>query len=214
MIRFCLLMMVLFSQLSNATTILGERRYRDPKGDIDHSMKGGGCPWDGTDLVGMTIKKTDYEFIVTLEMTREIKQNMGYREYYFWLDYDPARKSGYQPYYPSSVAWPNMFADYRIIVTVDTNNWEGTSEAKIGVQDCHQSNCAEADGINYSAAVNATIVGNKVIYSWPRFYLPKLDRSSEILIGATTYYQLAQCNGEDDLPQWGRPAHAIHFNKK
>ena len=80
MVRFGIVFIVLFSQLSMAaTTILGEKKYRDPKGDIDHNMKGGGCPWDGIDLSGMTIKKTDSEFIVTLEMTKEIKQSMGYR---------------------------------------------------------------------------------------------------------------------------------------
>jgi len=213
LIRLSVLFIVLFSQLSNATTILGEKKYRDPKGDIDHNMKGGGCPWDGIDLAGMTIKKTDSEFIVTLEMTKEIKQSMGYREYYFWLDYDPSRRRGYQPYNPSSVAWPNMYADYRIFVSVDSNNWEGTTDTKIGIQDCHQSDCAQEYGIDYFIIVNVTIAGKKVIYSWPRVSLPKLDRSNHLLIGATTYYQLAHCNGEDDLPQWGDPAHEIRFKK-
>lgn len=196
-----------------ANNLFVKKTFTDQTKDIDYNIKGI-CHNRDTDIKSVTFKATENEYILTIEMLTEINLKSFYREYYFWLDVDPAKKDGYQPYNPFSVAWPNMYADYRIFMSIDANNYENQPITRVGLQDCHKSDCAEDQGMYPEYSIHSVIIGNKVVFSWPKGLIIPLDRAREFLLGITTYYQFAQCNGEDDSPQWGFPSHLIRMKKK
>lgn len=201
------------SQASLAATNLSvNKNFKDMNGDIDNNIKGF-CSFNETDLVGLSFKETSNEFIVTFKTVKEINLKSGYKEFYFWLDIDPGRSVGYQPYNPDSVAWPNMYADYRIFMSTDPNNYENKAITRIALQDCSVSDCSQDSGLYANASISAVIVGDTVVFSWPKTLLPRLKAAQKIRFGATSYYQIAQCNGEDDFPQWGDPAPEIRMKK-
>ncbi len=183
----------------------------DPAHDQDMNIKGAMCFSPNTDLLSTDFQRTADKYTVTMKMREKIEKVRGYKEYYFWLDVSHNTKKGYQPYLPYSVAWPDLYADYRIFYSIDANTgaYAVPAKEKITVQSCLETDCAKDYGMRYSQHVKVTANEDTVTFEWPVGLLPDLDKSAKIRVGYTTYYSLGPCNGEDDSPQWGSRAHVI-----
>ena len=179
--------------------------YADPIGDVDNSIKGL-CHDISTDLTSNQIEETKDQFIVTMTMSQKIIRNMGYREYYFWIDTHPGVHAGYRPYLPYSVAWPNLFAEYRIFLSLTADAPQNVDVQKVTMQNCLTSNCENDQGMRMDQNLKAEIKGSQIIFTWPKSLIPDLQAAKKWKIGFTTYYSYFQCSGEDDSPQWGKNA--------
>jgi hypothetical protein len=183
------------------------QQWADPVGDIDHNINGF-CRFDHTDIKNIQAVWRRDGLILKMDLAKAHKR-IGYQEYYFWLDVDPAAKKGYQPYDPYSVAWPNLYADYRVMLSYDYNTDDESTapRQRFYIQDCRKSDCSQdavTKGLNASQALH--VEGATVAFLVSPEDVPEIASAKSINMGATTYYQFAQCNGEDDAPQWGRRA--------
>jgi hypothetical protein len=165
-----------------------------------------------TDLVSTEFSREGDRFVAKMNVTTDVKRyfGSGYKEYYVWIDVNPGSRKGYQPYDPESVAWPDLYADYRIFYSLNANNDDGSTRSKIASQDCSATNCAEDGGLYWDPAVSVDIIGKTVTLSWPVTRFPKMAAAKNLKVGFTTYYEIGgACHGEDDSPQWGRNAWAV-----
>jgi len=184
--------------------------FKDPINDIHYNMKGT-CKFQETDILSTDISRSENDFTLVITTKENIKDEKNYREFYFWLDIDPSKHNGYQPYNPHSVAWPNMFADYRIFTSLTFNEDENKIDQRVAIQDCQTDNCSIDSGLYSNQNISVTIKNNTVTFKWPSQLIPKLDSANKFLLGITTYHQNIFCNGEDDSPQWGKNAFLIEM---
>lgn len=189
-------------------------RNSDPENDV-HFNIAGFCQNAHTDILSTNFRRENSEYIVEMTMTQKISKAAGYKEYYFWLDLTHDKTRGFQPYLPYSVAWPDLYANYRIFYSVNAGVVPPFMQAKekVRLQNCVESNCALDSALASSTQIKVSVTENIVTFRWPVGLLPELEKSKNIRIGYTTYYELMQCNGEDDSPQWGEEALRISFQK-
>jgi hypothetical protein len=192
-----LIALSLFSVISMAT------EYPDPVGDVDHSMKGF-CTDISTDIIRNKIEESGDDFIVTMTMSRPIALNQFYREYYFWIDTNSGSHKGYRPYLPYSVAWPDMYADFRFFLSLNSDSFTTEDVKKVTIQNCLQTNCENDQGMIAVPKLDVKIEGSQIIFKWPKTLIPELNSAKKWRVGFTTYYSYFQCSGEDDSPQWGK----------
>ncbi|MBS1970994.1 MAG: hypothetical protein JSU04_11840 [Bdellovibrionales bacterium] len=198
--------------LTTAHAFAADNVKTDPVGDIDNSITA--CPDVGTDMVETSFSREGENFVATMKMSKNIDNTFGYKEYYFWIDVNQTDKKGhpvgYQPYDPESVAWPNMYADYRIFLSLDANNESHRAYPSVRMQDCAASDCSKDGGLRYEDNIKVDIKGNEVIFTWPKSLVPAIESAASLKVGYTTYYEIGgACHGEDDSPQWGRNAYVI-----
>lgn len=202
---------MLLSQVALAAgTVTSPNKHSDPIGDVDNKPVAW-CQDLETDLKSTDFKREGDEYVVQMEVTKEIKKTDGYKEYYFWLDITHDSNKGYTPYLPDSAAWPDMFANYRIFYSVNVYRDENGSrpEERIAIQNCFERDCSRDEGMYSTNDVKVSVVGNTVTFRWPVNLLPEMAKHKKIRVGYTTYYDMQMCNGEDDSPQWGRNAWEI-----
>lgn len=182
----------------------------DPVKDL-HTNIPGYCQSPGTDIISTSFERVADEYIVKMLMSAPIDKRLGYKEFYFWMDVTHNSSKGYQPYLPHSIAWPDLYADYRIFYSINANATPPFVKAKekVMLQKCFESNCAQDYGMIPNSAISVDVQGATVTFQWPVELLPELDSSAKIRIGYTTYFELTHCNGEDDSPQWGEDAFTI-----
>jgi hypothetical protein len=185
----------------------------DPANDVHHNINNG-CYVRDTDIISTRFERNvrTMEDSVEMELAAPINTRLGYKEFYFWIDADPGTKKGYQPYNPDSVAWKNFYADYRIFASFNNDMRSGASSAFVGLQSCATSDCSKDGGLISNSSISVRVQGNKIHFKWPSHLVGESLTASKIKIGYTTYYELVQCNGEDDAPQWGQPAYDIELN--
>lgn len=193
--------------LTAATAKAADNIHTDPLKDVDHDLNI--CNDLQTDMIQNNFSAQDDKYVVTMTMSKNVQSDFGYKEYYFWVDVDPTRRKGYQPYDPESVAWPNMYADYRIMLQLDANNDEHKAYPAVKIQNCTDSDCSQDGGLHYADDVKVEIQGPNVIFTWPKTMIPEMAAASTLRVGYTTYYDYSYCNGEDDSPQWGKNAWTI-----
>lgn len=205
--RFSIVLIIFFSSLVKAEFKAFEQSHKDIAGDIDHSFHT--CNSPQTDILNTSFKREQIHGEVFYSAIFETKQNIQlndiYKEYYIWIDYNPGKRKGYQPYNPYSVAWTGFYADYRLFFS---NN---ESEKKTAIQNCSLSDCSIDLALYNSWFIDVKVVDNKVTITWPEKLTPELAAATKIRFAFTSYYGLYQCHGEDDSPQWGRPAFEINL---
>ncbi len=204
--------LILSTLMISQFALAGGNKHADPVGDVD--IKPMACPDLQTDLVSTDFNCVGDEIVVDMEMTKEIQKNIGYKEYYFWLDLTHDTQRGYQPYNPDSVAWPDLYANYRVFYSIDANDARrnGYASERVTVQNCLETNCAQDEGMRSSSQVKISIDKKVVTFRFPVSLFPELENSKKIRIGYTTYFDFMQCNGEDDSPQWGQNAFKIKLD--
>ena len=203
--------MALASTLVCQLAFAANNKHADPVGDLDvQPMPCSNQTY--TDLVSTDIKKEGSEFVVRMEVTEDIKKTGGYKEYYFWLDLTHDKRA-YQPYDPDSVAWPDLYANYRIFYSLDSNTGSDWVAERIAVQNCLTSNCAVDTELNRTDAVKVSIDKNVVEFRWPDDMLPEMKNLKKFRIGYTTYFDKRYCHGEDDSPQWGQKAWRVNLEE-
>jgi hypothetical protein len=200
-------LILLLSSLLASSSSFAAAVHSDPEGDVDHNIKGL-CHDLSTDMVQTRIEELENDYRVTIQVSQQVMTNVGYREYYFWIDSNPAKAEGYQPYAPESVAWPDLYAKYRIYASFDANNDEHIDEKQVFYQDCLQDDCTSEDQ-QHSGDIDVQIQGDTVVFTWPKSMIPALGEAKYWKVGYTTYYEQGACNGEDDSPQWGERAFDI-----
>jgi len=188
--------------------IFADNLHTDKAGDVDHSIKSM-CHDLQTDMVSNEFTRDGDKYVVKMTMAEDIQKDYGYKEYYFWLDVDPEKRKGYQPYDPESVAWPDMYADYRIFMSLDANNDDHIAWPRIMSQDCIATDCSKDEGMRYADDIKVDIAGKTVTFSWPVGLFSKMDAAKVMKLGYTTYYEMGACHGEDDSPDWGNRAWVI-----
>jgi len=211
-----------FAFLAAATAHAADATQTDPRNDVDNATTA--CPDLQTDMIKTSFSTTEDQFVVTMTMTNNIQQGSGYREYYFWVDVDPAKRKGYRPYDKmdyhtydaNSMAWTDMFADYRIFMSLDGNNDARRAVPFVAMQRCtekadigSETDCARDNGLRRNSQITAEINGPEVTFKWPKTLIPEMAAAKTLKVGYTTYYEYGQCEGEDDSPQWGRPAWTV-----
>ena len=187
----------------------------DPIGDIHYQGLRSTCFGMTTDIVKTEIKtlcesgNQSCRHSVSITLSESFKSNYGYREYYFWVDADPEKEIGYQPYNPSDVAWPDLFADYRFFFSVNANHNRYYDFPILKVQNCSTVDCAQDSGMESYADLDLQIWDNKITFEWPSDMIPSLGNSRHWKVGFTTYQESkdGSCSGEDDAPQWGNKAY-------
>ena len=204
-------MLLMATTLLLSTVSLAGNKNSDPVGDID-KKPGAWCEDLQTDLVSTDFNRVGDEFVVQMEMTKEIKKDVGYKEYYFWLDINHPN-GGYQPYNPQSVAWPDLQANYRIYYSINANvDSDEPVDEKIAYQPCmNGGDCSQDQGMLQDNKIKVSIDKKTVTFRWPVSLLPEMAKAKNIRVGYTTYFEHQGCNGEDDSPQWGRNAFKINL---
>lgn len=197
--------------LTTAHAFAADKVVTDPAGDIDQQGVKSMCmTGTQTDMIETTFSREGDNFVATMTMTEDIGLGRGYKEYYFWIDVNQkdkrGRPVGYQPYNPDSVAWPDMYADYRIFMSLDANNSEGRAYPNVRLQNCSESDCADDAGLRYTQDIKVEIKGPKATFTWPKSLLPDVEAAKSLKLGYTTYHEIGYCHGEDDAPQWGKNA--------
>lgn len=205
-------MLIAASLLLSQVSLAGNKNS-DPVGDID-KKPGPWCEDLQTDMISTDFNRVGDEFVVNMEMTKEIKKDVGYKEYYFWLDITDTN-GNYQPYNPESVAWPDLQADYRVFYSINANVDQGEPvEERVAYQKCFDGgDCSQDQGMEYSNDIKVSIDKKTVTFRWPVSLLPEMKKAKKIRVGYTTYFEHNGCNGEDDSPQWGRNAFIINLLK-
>lgn len=193
----------------------------DPIGDIHYEGDQISCLGMSTDIVRTEIKTVcensnencQSHYSVTITLSENFRTNRGYREYYFWVDVDPDKKIGYQPYNPYDVAWPDLYADYRFMFTVNANHDRFYEIPSLKVQNCSRVNCAQDEGMQNYKDLDLQIEGKNITFKWPIGMISKLEKSRHWKVGFTTYQESEDgtCSGEDDAPQWGRKAYNFRY---
>lgn len=204
--RFQLLVLLLV--LIKIQSVLAQVHFVDLVKDVHHNINGF-CQDLSTDIQnGVVVFESEY-IHVEMNMTKDITLFPdGYREFYFWIDVDPKRKNGYAPYLPNDIAWKNFFADYRIFLSINSFSMDiQSSKVSFGLQNCKKSDCSKDLIVKQSyEKLQYHIKDSKITFKIHRSLLPEMVDLSLSQWAFTTYYQLAQCNGEDDYPQWGSKA--------
>lgn len=200
----------------SSLALAGDNINSDPIGDIHYNFVGA-CPSPAIDIIRTNFKRVESEYVVEMEMSKKIEKTSGYREYYFWMDVTHDKARGYQPYLPDSVAWPDLYANYRIFYSTDANNGSYSpnryAREKVLIQDCISGDCSRDESMRYESRIQVSVNENKVTFTWPVGLLPDLDKSQNIRVGYTTYFEYMNCNGEDDSPQWSEKAFRIKLPK-
>ncbi len=199
-----------FAQTQDQPRNIQHNLNLDPKLDL-HTNISNFCRSPDTDIIMTSLERRDGKYTVTMEMNAPINKSLGYKEFYFWIDATNNKQKGYQPYLPHSVAWPDLYADYRIFYSINANVTPPFIKAKekVTLQKCLETDCAKDSGMRLASAISVEVNDATITFQWPVGLLPELDASSRIKIGYTTYFELMQCNGEDDSPQWGEKAFRI-----
>ena len=181
----------------------------DPIGDVDHNLSG--CPDLTVDIVKIAVQETAEELKFRFTMSRPILRNVSYREYYVWIDAVPSKLAGqgYSPYSPESQAWRGFFADYRVFLSLNANNYERRDIARLALQNCELNNCAIDEGLLPNSGLSFTIDDATVALTVKKKSIPKFTGLANTSIGVTTYYSLVACRGGYDFPQWGEKAFSL-----
>lgn len=201
-----MLLQVLFSTTSFAETIT----QIDAEGDVQLNLSEV-CQTLPADIVSTSLRREASDYVVDMEMSQIVDPNAGYKEYYFWLDLNHDRTRGYQPYLSNSVTWPDLFANYKIFYSVNAGVVPPFTlpKERIRIQNCHDTNCAFDSDLHSSEEISVSIFANVVSFRWRAGLLPELEKTKNIRVGYSSYYELLECNGEDNSPEWGEPAFQI-----
>lgn len=204
--KILMILQVLFSATSFAETAT----QTDAAGDVQFNLPEV-CQNLNTDIVSTSLRREDSDYVVDMEMSQMIDVNEGYKEYYFWLDLNHDRARGYQPFLSHSVTWPDLFANYKIFYSVNAGVVAPFTVAKekVRLQNCHETNCALDSDLRSSEQISVSVAENVISFRWPAGLLPELEKTKNIRVGYSSYYELMECNGEDNSPEWGEPAFQI-----
>lgn len=144
---------------------IAENFRTDTISDVHHNVVSV-CQDLQTDVISTEFSRTDDQVVVKMQVSKIIqtKTNFGYREYYFWIG-NPANQSGYQPYLPDSVAWRDLYADYRVFFSLD----EGVR--RVALQNCHINDCSRDSGLNATLEISVSIEADTVVFKIPTYLL-------------------------------------------
>ena len=199
-----------FASLASSESILVKEN--DTIKDVHHNINNF-CQDPATDIASVEVEILESVLKVKMQMTKEIGKRPGYREYYFWVGATPSKSVGYRPYDPHSVAWPDFFATNRVFVSFNADVYSGREKNIVSVQDCLTSDCSNDQGLVRSEGVKYKVQGNVIEFEVARSTLPLIGSEDSVKFGFTTYYSFAQCEGEDDYPNWDEQSLKIDLTK-
>ena len=199
-----------FTAFGSSSDLIVQKSSADKPFDVHHNITGF-CRDLSTDIVNIDVAVHESKLKVKMKMSQNIISGFGYREYYFWVGATPSKKVGYQPYNPHSVAWPDFYATNRVFLSFNGNQFTGQDKTKLAVQNCLESDCSEDAGMILTDEVKYTVNGKFIEFEVPRSVLPLIGSEKNVKFGFTTYYEIAQCNGEDDFPDWDEKSFNINL---
>lgn len=204
--KILMILQVLFSATSFAETIV----QNDAEGDVQLNLPEV-CQHQPSDIVSTSLHRENSDYVVEMAMSQPINPVEGYKEYYFWLDLNHDGARGYRPSLSQSVTWPDLLANYKVFYSLDAGVVPPFTVPKerIRLQNCHETNCAFDSDLRSSEYIAVDITDNVISFRWPVGLLPELEKSKNIRVGYSAYYELMECNGEDNSPEWGEPAFQI-----
>lgn len=210
-IRYALLA-ALFTPLMSSASVL-ETVYTDPENDIHHNMAPACGARKDTDIVKTEFLALENEYQVIFHLAAPVNQKAGYKEYYAWVEVNPEDKIGYQPYNPYSVAWPDLYADFRVMLAIEgAEHPLAPPSYRVLSQDCKATDCSKDDGLKANSRIKAKVEGNIVKLAWSKAAFKDLKGKQSVKVGYTSFYDHNFCNGEDDSPQWGENAHDVELD--